>query len=636
MARLCPVRGSLLAALLSLTGVAHGEPLPSINLRGFAPPPGPKGMLYLESVNTPGHLQFNTAGWLSWAYRPLVVRRNDQIASSIVKHQAALDLAGAVGIGKRLELGLVLPVLLAQTGDSTPETSQALGGSKVPSQALGDATLAMKATLRPVDEEFGGLGLALVGRVGLPTGDRASTLGEGAVTSEVRALVEMRVLAASLQATTGFKVRTEERTFGGKTWGDEIPWGFGFWIKPQMLGLDRGGRWRLGVESHGTLPAGPDAPFTSKAQAPAFLAGSARYMIRDLQLLGGLEGGISQGAGAAPLRVIFGANWAPRNHDLDGDGIEDEVDDCKNKPEDRDGFEDRDGCPDPDNDDDDVVDEDDKCPLEAEDPDDFEDEDGCPDPDNDRDGILDGDDGCPNDVGPRSTDPEKNGCPVLDPDNDGVEGEDDKCPEQPEDLDDFEDEDGCPDPDNDKDGIADDDDACPDDTGEPSAMPKQNGCPSPDRDRDAILNDFDKCPDEPETYNGFEDDDGCPDTPKGKPISLVNVVERRGKKEISLGAPLRFKKGSTDLEPRSVAVARALARQLVLSPDLRLTLAVRPSPADGGDDLAQRRAETLVALLIQGSRRPDGASVGAWTRGKMPPDAEVKGIALFISQGKTP
>ena len=49
------------------------------------------------------------------------------------------------------------------------------------------------------------------------------------------------------------------------------------------------------------------------------------------------------------------------------------------KPEDRDLFEDEDGCPDPDNDQDNILDENDQCPLEPEDYDNDEDEDGCPD-----------------------------------------------------------------------------------------------------------------------------------------------------------------------------------------------------------------------------------------------------------------
>jgi hypothetical protein len=98
--------------------------------------------------------------------------------------------------------------------------------------------------------------------------------------------------------------------------------------------------------------------------------------------------------------------------DTDGDGIPDSVDKCPNDPEDKDMFEDQDGCPDPDNDHDGIPDEKDKCPLEPEDKDLFEDLDGCPDPDNDHDGIPD---------------------------------EKDKCPNEPETINGFQDDDGCPD-----------------------------------------------------------------------------------------------------------------------------------------------------------------------------------------------
>src|SRR5262245_44623536 len=86
---------------------------------------------------------------------------------------------------------------------------------------------------------------------------------------------------------------------------------------------------------------------------------------------------------------------APKVGDRDGDGLLDNVDKCPDKPEDKDGFEDDDGCPDPDNDKDTILDAADKCPLEPEDKDTFEDEDGCPDPDNDADGIADVNDKCP-------------------------------------------------------------------------------------------------------------------------------------------------------------------------------------------------------------------------------------------------
>ncbi len=65
--------------------------------------------------------------------------------------------------------------------------------------------------------------------------------------------------------------------------------------------------------------------------------------------------------------------------DRDGDGIPDAKDLCPDDPEDRDGFQDGDGCPDPDNDGDGIPDVADKCPNEPETMNGFQDEDGCPD-----------------------------------------------------------------------------------------------------------------------------------------------------------------------------------------------------------------------------------------------------------------
>ena len=61
------------------------------------------------------------------------------------------------------------------------------------------------------------------------------------------------------------------------------------------------------------------------------------------------------------------------------DGIADEDDNCPPKAEDFDGFEDEDGCPEPDNDLDGIPDSTDRCPNESETYNGYLDEDGCPD-----------------------------------------------------------------------------------------------------------------------------------------------------------------------------------------------------------------------------------------------------------------
>jgi len=85
-----------------------------------------------------------------------------------------------------------------------------------------------------------------------------------------------------------------------------------------------------------------------------------------------------------------------------------------------------------------IIDKLDKCPTEPEDKDGFEDDDGCPDPDNDKDALLDADDKCPNDPGPK----ENGGCPDKDKDGDTVVDRLDKCPDVPGPPD----NDGCPKP----------------------------------------------------------------------------------------------------------------------------------------------------------------------------------------------
>ena len=69
----------------------------------------------------------------------------------------------------------------------------------------------------------------------------------------------------------------------------------------------------------------------------------------------------------------------PSSGDRDGDGIPDNLDKCPNEPEDKDGFQDEDGCPDPDNDGDGIPDIRDKCPNEPETFNNYKDDDGCPD-----------------------------------------------------------------------------------------------------------------------------------------------------------------------------------------------------------------------------------------------------------------
>jgi len=136
---------------------------------------------------------------------------------------------------------------------------------------------------------------------------------------------------------------------------------------------------------------------------------------------------------------------APTDDDPDKDGIVGAADQCPTDPEDKDGYQDDDGCPEPDNDADGILDPNDKCPTEAEDKDGFEDDDGCPEPDNDKDGILDNADKCPLEPEDKDNFQDEDGCPDPDNDGDGILDASDKCVDQPETKNGYQDDDGCPD-----------------------------------------------------------------------------------------------------------------------------------------------------------------------------------------------
>ena len=234
----------------------------------------------------------------------------------------------------------------------------------------------------------------------------------------------------------------------------------------------------------------PDSAATS-APRPSWWARSRSRAAHDvpLEARGGLSygrdvvftvgggAGIIGDVGSPQFRVFGGVQWTPTFRDADHDGFEDESDRCPQQAEDRDGFQDGDGCPDPDNDGDGVLDAADKCDAAREDMDGFQDEDGCPELDNDGDGVLDGYDSCEGLKEDIDGDHDDDGCPDLDTDRDGILDAIDNCPNEAEDTDGLGDEDGCPDVDFDGDGVADTADACPEEPELKNGKADEDGCP---------------------------------------------------------------------------------------------------------------------------------------------------------------
>jgi outer membrane protein OmpA-like peptidoglycan-associated protein len=273
---------------------------------------------------------------------------------------------------------------------------------------------------------------------------------------------------------------------------------------------------------------------------------------KGIGLVAGAGTGVVQGIGTPQAHGFVSLTYGQLQRDTDGDGLVDAVDACPGDPEDLDGFDDTDGCPDLDNDADRILDIADQCALEPEDPDGFADDDGCPDPDNDGDGLLDGADACPDDAGPA----ELNGCP----DTDG-------------------------------DGLADSADACPTEAG-PEVT---GGCP--DRDEDLVPDHRDACPDEPKPPG--EDpatSDGCPKT--------VFV----GDGEITITERIEFETGSAVLLPVSTPILEQVAKVLSDHPEIEL-LEIQGHTDNVGSTsynikLSDQRAKSVLAWLVDKGIEP--------------------------------
>jgi hypothetical protein len=387
--------GVLPAALGSSPAAAQA---PSVDARTWRPSTDPEAGMVLEPALTPGAWQWNVSAWASYAHDPVTLRdAGGGVLARPVEHAIDADLVAGIGLGPRASVGLDLPVVAWQDGSAGLPGAIVTGGT-VPATRLGDLALTGKATVVSNDRRGlrGGLGIAAIATVTLPTGDRSDFASEGAVTSSLRALVDYVLGITSLRAALGYTVRTERRALplgpGDVTLGDSIPWAASVTLRPRALApaLDADDRqlWELGI--HGELPAGPVAPFGlgdpgAPALSPVLLAADDRVALgrsRDAYVLAGVEVGLGSAVGVPAFRGVLALGWAPRAHDRDHDGVPDDRDECPDLAEDRDGVQDGDGCPEDDADDDGIPDEQDACPLVP---------------------------------GARSDDPRKNGCPAAPP-----------------------------------------------------------------------------------------------------------------------------------------------------------------------------------------------------------------------------
>jgi OOP family OmpA-OmpF porin len=338
-----------------------------VDLERFTPALDAEGFLGVQGTRTPGPDRMSLGLFGGYSATLLRVDRGSGGEADLVQRRVSGVLSTELGLGTRVALGMAMPLVLHQSGEAL-----AASDPKLPAFAIADPTMHLRYRFLGDTDEAArrdGPGLALQLSSSLPAGDAEAYAGEGAVRAQAQLLADMHLLGAGLGASVGLRHRFEGRRLFGVELRDELTFGAALKLPiPPIYTLA------------GVVEVRGATDFASRATTAVEGELGLRYSVSSalvLALAGGA--GLSQGVGTPAFRVVAGLWYAPADPDSDHDGVPDDKDLCPFLAEDRDGYQDEDGCPDPDNDNDLVPDADDLCPnaaaLEGQDAD----EDGCTD-----------------------------------------------------------------------------------------------------------------------------------------------------------------------------------------------------------------------------------------------------------------
>jgi len=273
----------------------------------------------------------------NYAQDPLVFRFTDPETapegleeSVLLSSVATFDLLGYYNIS-RYRIGIDLPVNPFASGYNLTE-----------GYLLGDIALDAKAEL--IDRQTDPVGVSLSLRGTLPTGNEAAWLGASQPTLGGQVILATGndvVTALNLGFRTGTSTVDEGFTVGSQLLaglGAKVPLSSQTW-----LSAEANGRYYINASE-------PVAGFGAEALGCLHV-----NPFEDLVFTIGGGTGLAEGVGTPDFRVVSGLVWAPYRQasgpssigpDLDADGITDDLDLCPDQPEDYNGIDDLDGCPD--------------------------------------------------------------------------------------------------------------------------------------------------------------------------------------------------------------------------------------------------------------------------------------------------
>lgn len=351
---------TLVVALWLSSGTAFAQD--EFDLERFRPALDHFGFLAIQGTTTPGPKRWNLGLWFDYMMSPLKVP-GPLGETTIINNRLQGDLQFQVGIGGRGAIAIELPFVAYQNGLSTL-TGAAIAGPRF--------TGRVRVYGKPTEENTersDGPGVGLLVSIPVPVGTARRFVNEEQFTFDLHALADFHILGAGGGMMFGWRFRANTVNVGNASLKQELLYGIS--IKPPIP---------LAPNLFGLIELRGSSAFRGRESNALEGDIGIRYSVAGFTITGSIGTGFVRGIAVPSLRAVVGVSWMRKSKDVDQDGIPDDRDGCPRLPEDIDGFEDQDGCLDPDNDNDMIPDADDLCPndeaLEGRD----EDEDGCTDP----------------------------------------------------------------------------------------------------------------------------------------------------------------------------------------------------------------------------------------------------------------
>ena len=263
----------------------------------------------------------------SYTHRPLVYQDYKGQNFDLVQAVSQIDVAFSYGY-KQFRYGFSLPIVMMGRGE-TLEYGRVID---VQDAGIGNAMLDMKWQWK--DARTSAIGVAMEAKLQAPIATTTLPLYASTVVTDVEIGLDMYRNQSQFVFNVGHRQRPSITT-ADLVWGSQLysRLGWGYAISDKYGLSTEYTTWML--YSH-----------PSDYGVGLELFGGTWIVLDDYRVRVGVAKGIYQGIGVPTWRGMLSiSSMVKQDTDMDADGITDAMDICPSVPEDMDGFEDADGCP---------------------------------------------------------------------------------------------------------------------------------------------------------------------------------------------------------------------------------------------------------------------------------------------------